>query len=51
MRTVAAGYADLVAWRGDRDERNWPDRLRHDDKRIRWVPVEWAEMPNAEGWS
>jgi replicative DNA helicase len=51
MRTVASGYADLVAWRGDRDERNWPDRVRHDDKRIRWVPVDLTDIPNAEGWS
>lgn len=51
MRTVASGYADLVAWRGDRDERNWPDRLRHDNHRIRWVPVDLAEIPNTEEWA
>ena len=40
MRTVAQGYADLVPWRGDRDERAWPMRVRHDNLRIRWIPVE-----------
>lgn len=40
MRTVASGYADLVPWRGDRDERDWPGRVRHCHERIRWIPVD-----------
>lgn len=46
MRTVAQGYADLVPWRGDRDERDWPSRVRHDNHGVRWVPVEaeWSEI-------
>jgi hypothetical protein len=40
MRTVASGYADLVPWRGDRDERAWPQRVRHCNDRLRWIPVE-----------
>lgn len=40
MRRVAEGYADLVPWRGDRDARRWPDRMRHDSRRIRWVHVD-----------
>jgi hypothetical protein len=50
MRKVANGYADLVAWRGDRDERNWPDRLRHCNQHIRWVPVEATPIPE-EAWA
>jgi len=45
MRTVASGYADLVPWRGDRDERNWPDRVRHCNQHIRWVPVDAVPIP------
>lgn len=51
MRTVASGYADLVAWRGDRDERNWPDRLRHCHQRIRWVPVDLTDIPREQEWA
>jgi replicative DNA helicase len=51
MRKVANGYADLVAWRGDRDERNWPDRMRHCDKHIRWVPIDVMPLPNEETWA
>jgi hypothetical protein len=40
MRTVAAGYADLVPWRGDRDSRDWPERVKHDSEGIRWKPIE-----------
>lgn len=47
MRTVASGYADLVPWRGDRDERDWPGRVRHSNDRIRWIPV---EDPDADQW-
>lgn len=40
MRKVANGYADLVPWRGDRDERDWPDRVRHCNEHIRWIPID-----------
>lgn len=50
MRTVASGYADLVPWRGDRDERHWPTRVRHCNQRIRWIPVEDGPIPQDE-WS
>jgi replicative DNA helicase len=49
MRTVASGYADLIPWRGDRDERDWPGRIAHDRDHIRWVPVESA--PAQDEWS
>lgn len=50
MRTVAQGYADLVPWRGDRDERDWPQRVRHDRDGVRWIPVEQTYIPQDE-WS
>lgn len=50
MRTVAQGYADLVPWRGDRDERDWPQRVRHDRDGIRWIPVEQTYIPQ-DAWS
>lgn len=31
------GYADLVQWRGNREERHWPQRLRRGDG-FRWLP-------------
>lgn len=38
MRSIGTeGYADLVPWRGDREERDWPQRLRKGDG-FRWVP-------------
>lgn len=38
MRHIGTeGYCDLVEWRGNRDERNWPERLRRADG-FRWVP-------------
>lgn len=39
-------YADLVPWRGDRDERNWPDGLRRDDLSPRWIPTDanWRDL-------
>lgn len=37
LKPIAQGYADLVPWRGDRDERRWPERLKHDGAGIRWV--------------
>lgn len=33
----AEGYADLVQWRGPREERAWPQRFRKGDG-FRWVP-------------
>ena len=40
MRSVATGYADLVPWRGDRDQRDWPGRVRHDNTKIRWISTD-----------
>lgn len=37
MRSVSEGYADLVPWRGNREERDWPQRLRRADG-FRWMP-------------
>jgi replicative DNA helicase len=38
MRNIGTeGYADLVPWRGNREERDWPSRLRRADG-FRWVP-------------
>lgn len=38
MRGIGAeGYADLVQWRGPREERDWPQRLRKADG-LRWIP-------------
>ena len=38
MRGIGTeGYADLVQWRGPREERDWPARLRKADG-FRWVP-------------
>ena len=38
MRNIGAeGYADLVPWRGNREERDWPQRLRRGEG-FRWVP-------------
>jgi len=39
LRKVASGYADFVQWRGPREERAWPDRLRKSDG-FRWMPVD-----------
>lgn len=49
MRAVAQGYADLEAWRGDRDERGWPDRVKHDREGIRWLPVDVVAMSQEWG--
>lgn len=42
LRSIGAeGYADLVQWRGPREERNWPARLkRAQDSSSRWMPHE-----------
>lgn len=38
MRGIGAeGYADLVQWRGPREDRDWPARLRKADG-FRWLP-------------
>lgn len=38
MRSIGAeGYADLVQWRGPREQRDWPTRLRRADG-FRWMP-------------
>lgn len=37
LRKVATGYADFVQWRGPREERAWPGRLRKADG-FRWMP-------------
>lgn len=37
MRAVAEGIADLVPWRGNREERPWPQRVRRADG-YRWMP-------------
>lgn len=38
MRNIGTeGYADLVPWRGNREERQWPQRLKRADG-FRWVP-------------
>lgn len=37
MRAIAEGYADLVQWRGPREDRDWPGRMRRADG-FRWLP-------------
>lgn len=38
MRGIGSeGYADLVQWRGPREDREWPARLRRADG-FRWLP-------------
>lgn len=39
MRAVSEGIADLVPWRGNREERPWPQRVRRSDG-YRWMPHE-----------
>lgn len=39
MRTVSEGIADWIPWRGQREERDWPQRVRRADG-FRWVPHE-----------
>lgn len=31
---------ELVAWRGARDERNWPHLLKHSQKELPWTPAD-----------
>ena len=35
---VSEGYADFIPWRGNREERDWPQRLRRGDG-FRWLPT------------
>jgi replicative DNA helicase len=53
MRTVASNYVDMVPWRGDRDERDWPQRMRHSSDGIRWIPVDDPRFmgPLPDDWS
>lgn len=38
LRSIGTeGYADLVPWRGNREERDWPTRLRRGEG-FRWTP-------------
>lgn len=37
MRSVSEGIADFVPWRGNREERDWPQRLKRSDG-FRWTP-------------
>lgn len=46
------GYCDFVAWRGQRSEREWPQRLRRTtDGSARWVPHEDTTDYSGVGWS
>jgi len=45
MRAVASDYADLVPWRGDRDAREFPQRVKIASDRIRWIPVDADVLP------
>lgn len=49
LRTQTQEFADLIPWRGDRDERNWPDGLRRERNGPRWLPVDplWRQMGTA----
>ena len=38
MRAVAEGIADFVPWRGQREERDWPQRVRRSHG-FRWMPM------------
>lgn len=38
MRALTEGYADFVPWRGQREERDWPQRVRRSEG-FRWMPV------------
>lgn len=38
MRAVSEGIADFVAWRGQREERDWPQRVRR-SAGFRWMPM------------
>lgn len=38
MRAVTVGIADFVPWRGQREERDWPQRVRRSEG-FRWMPM------------
>lgn len=38
MRAVSEGIADFVPWRGQREERDWPQRVRRSHG-FRWMPM------------
>jgi replicative DNA helicase len=40
MRGRDDGTCDLVPWRGERDEREWPRHLRQHETTMRWIPAE-----------
>jgi hypothetical protein len=47
-RSRTGKYADLVAWRGDRDARKFPGRIVHDREGIRWRPID--ATPIGQEW-
>lgn len=49
MRNESRSFAKLVPWRGDREERNWPDMMRRADDGARWIPTE--AFPYEQGWT
>ncbi len=49
LRTVEEGsgtYVDVIPWRGQRDEREWPWRLTraHAGRDMRWIPIDAADL-------
>jgi hypothetical protein len=48
LKAIAPGYADMVPWRGDRDARAFPGRIKHDREGIRWLPIE--ATPIGQEW-
>jgi hypothetical protein len=38
MRAVSEGIADFIPWRGQREERDWPQRVRRSHG-FRWMPM------------
>ena len=38
MRAISEGIADFVPWRGQREERDWPQRVRRSEG-FRWMPM------------
>ena len=47
LRSIAASFCDVVPWRGDRDERRWPERLRRESGGPRWLPIDPFEYERA----
>ena len=52
--TRPGSVADVVSWRGSREERSWPQRLRH-SRTLPWAPMSDVEAQTAlemdpEGW-